>query len=125
MASELYPGNYLSDIDADRKKDDIIIQTQTQAVKEKVRKFPEAIRFLLDTLDGVSKVHPFLEAAYTHFKAAVTLELKRQENDAKVKAIRSEMDAVMETFLPFDFWTLYHVYISNIHAIQPERCQGF
>ncbi|KAG5721197.1 hypothetical protein E4T56_gene20049 [Termitomyces sp. T112] len=114
MASELYPGSYLSqpsmlllkrtekrsDIDADRKKDDIIIQSQTRAVKEKVRKFPEAIRFLLDTLDGVSKVHPFLEAAYTPFKAAVTLELKRQENDAKVKAIRSEMNDVMETFLP-------------------------
>ncbi|SJL18282.1 uncharacterized protein ARMOST_21867 [Armillaria ostoyae] len=54
---------------------------------------------LAAALDELQKIHPFISVAVLPFKAALHLELKRRENDAKVIALHFMMKEMMETLL--------------------------
>ncbi|EGO19294.1 hypothetical protein SERLADRAFT_358650, partial [Serpula lacrymans var. lacrymans S7.9] len=54
-------------------------------------------------LDEVSKVHPFVAVAVLAFKAVVTLELKRRDNDKKVIALKMGMKDMMVILLQLRF----------------------
>lgn len=53
------------------------------------------IQLLIGSLDALSQVHPFLAVALLPFKAVVTLELKRRENDRRILALIAQMADVM------------------------------
>lgn len=85
-------------------------------VKEQVSHFAEKSRDIVLLLDEVGKVHPFILSmllllslfsllssadvycvvAVTAFKAAITLELNRRENDHKVTTLNVVMCDMME-----------------------------
>ncbi|KAI0630036.1 hypothetical protein C8Q77DRAFT_236077 [Trametes polyzona] len=64
-------------------------------VKTQVVNFAENSRILMAALDEVAKIHPFIQVAVSLFKAALTLELTRRENDEKVLALNSTMCDMM------------------------------
>ncbi|KAH7909808.1 hypothetical protein BJ138DRAFT_1010091 [Hygrophoropsis aurantiaca] len=70
-----------------------------KAVEDHIRNFAESSKVLMKMLDEVAKVHPFIGVAVLAFKAVVTLELKRRENDRKVIALKVEMKEMMSVLL--------------------------
>ena len=61
--------------------------------------FVESSKVLMNVLDDVAKIHPFIGIAVLAFKAVVTLEMKRRSNDAKVVALKLRMRDMMATLL--------------------------
>lgn len=49
------------------------------------------LRVLLNSLEHLAKVHPFLAVAVIPFKAVVALEVKRRENDRRVLVVIAQM----------------------------------
>ncbi|KAF8529742.1 hypothetical protein BU17DRAFT_36449, partial [Hysterangium stoloniferum] len=49
----------------------------------------------LSALDEVAQLHPFITAAVLIFKTVWTLEMKRRENDSKIRAVYTEMKHMM------------------------------
>ncbi|KAI0779272.1 hypothetical protein C8Q74DRAFT_1367187 [Fomes fomentarius] len=66
------------------------------AVKEQVRNFAERTDVLMAVLDQVADLHPFIGVAVKIFKAAVTLERIRRENDEKVITLNLAMCDMMD-----------------------------
>ncbi|KAH9847166.1 hypothetical protein C2E23DRAFT_742357 [Lenzites betulinus] len=64
-------------------------------VKEDVLNFVDNSKMLMSALDEVAKLHPFIQVAVSLFKAALTLELTRRENDDKVLALNATMCDMM------------------------------
>ncbi|KAE9399207.1 hypothetical protein BT96DRAFT_702221 [Gymnopus androsaceus JB14] len=62
----------------------------------------------MDILDDVRKIHPVIGVAVLAFKAIVTLELKRRDNDQKVLVLQVKMQEMMEIFV-------------QLRAIKPEQ----
>ncbi|KAJ7597218.1 hypothetical protein C8J56DRAFT_1021519 [Mycena floridula] len=54
---------------------------------------------LLKALDEVAKLHPFIGVAVMTFKAVWALEMKRRENDRRIKALYLEMRDVMAVLI--------------------------
>ncbi|KAF9242644.1 hypothetical protein BU15DRAFT_60359 [Melanogaster broomeanus] len=70
-----------------------------KAVEDNIRAFGESSKVLMKMLDEVAKVHPFVAVAVLAFKAVVTLELKRRDNDKKVIRSQVEMKDMMSILL--------------------------
>ncbi|PVF93623.1 hypothetical protein CPB86DRAFT_684334, partial [Serendipita vermifera] len=51
---------------------------------------------LIDTLDQLGNIHPFVKVATGVFSVIVTMELKRRENDKKVAALVDTMREMMQ-----------------------------
>ncbi|RPD68335.1 hypothetical protein L226DRAFT_346944 [Lentinus tigrinus ALCF2SS1-7] len=66
-------------------------------VKDQVSNFAQNSKVLMNVLDELGKAHPFIQIAVSIFKAALTLELTRRENDEKVIALNLTMCDMMET----------------------------
>ncbi|KAI0369608.1 hypothetical protein BV20DRAFT_945606 [Pilatotrama ljubarskyi] len=64
-------------------------------VKDHVVNFAENSKILMSALDEVAKIHPFIQVAVSLFKAALTLELTRRQNDDKVLALNATMCDMM------------------------------
>ncbi|KAI0699900.1 hypothetical protein C8T65DRAFT_296564 [Cerioporus squamosus] len=74
--------------------------TATQAfsfVKDQVSNFAQHSKVLMNVLDELGKAHPFIQVAVSLFKAGLTLELTRRENDDKVVALNLTMCDMMQT----------------------------
>ncbi|KAK7443740.1 hypothetical protein VKT23_015522 [Stygiomarasmius scandens] len=80
-------------------------------IQDKVKNFTESSKFLMDVLSEVEKLHPFIGVAVMAFKAAVSLELKRRDNDQRVAVLRVKMQDLMEVFV-------------QLGAISPEQRAG-
>ncbi|KAJ7181386.1 hypothetical protein C8R43DRAFT_1170245 [Mycena crocata] len=65
-------------------------------VKDQVSQFIENSKILVNVLDEVAKVHPFIQMAVSIFKAGIQLELTRRENDARVVFLYTTMCDTME-----------------------------
>lgn len=50
---------------------------------------------MLASLESLTKVHPFLGVAVIPFKAVLTLELKRRENDRRILVLVTQMTDMM------------------------------
>ncbi|KAH7885442.1 hypothetical protein F5I97DRAFT_1830577 [Phlebopus sp. FC_14] len=70
-----------------------------KALEDGIRTFAESSKVLMKILDEVAKVHPFIGVAVLAFKAVVTLELKRRDNDKLVIALKVEMKNMMSILL--------------------------
>ncbi|RDX50314.1 hypothetical protein OH76DRAFT_469327 [Lentinus brumalis] len=66
-------------------------------VKDQVNNFVQHSKVLMKVLDEVGQAHPFIQIAVSLFKAGLTLELTRRENDGKVVALNLTMCDMMET----------------------------
>ncbi|KAF8310377.1 hypothetical protein DL93DRAFT_2084553 [Clavulina sp. PMI_390] len=53
------------------------------------------LRTVLGSLEVLTKVHPFLALAVIPFKAVVSLEIKRRENDRRILVVISQMGDMM------------------------------
>ncbi|KAI5822422.1 hypothetical protein K523DRAFT_256964, partial [Schizophyllum commune Tattone D] len=73
----------------------------TSLARDKIRHFRELSTVLIDALDTVSSLHPFISVAVMAFKGVVKLELKRHENNDKVVALQSQMHDMMSALRRF------------------------
>ncbi|KAH7099791.1 hypothetical protein BKA62DRAFT_831480 [Auriculariales sp. MPI-PUGE-AT-0066] len=78
-----------------------------------VSKFAENSQVILNGLDAVKTIHPFIGIIVTAAAAAIKLELTRRQNDKKVIALKSEMLAMMEVLLDMRN-------IKDIHKVDPD-----
>ncbi|KAL0568234.1 hypothetical protein V5O48_013761 [Marasmius crinis-equi] len=70
------------------------------AVKDQVSNFKDNCKILVDVLEKVGSIHPFIGAAVVAFKTGIQLEITRRENDDRVLAlymIMYEMMAVLRS----------------------------
>ncbi|KAF9264989.1 hypothetical protein L218DRAFT_861483 [Marasmius fiardii PR-910] len=67
--------------------------------KIKINGFAESSEVLLKVLGEVQGIHPFIGTAVIAFKAVITLELKRRENDDKVMFLLVKIQDLMETLV--------------------------
>ncbi|KAJ7115464.1 hypothetical protein C8R44DRAFT_880758 [Mycena epipterygia] len=66
-----------------------------EAIEKGLNSFMEGMPVLMNALDEVAKLHPFIGVAVLAFKAVWALEQKRRENDRKILALHMEMKDMM------------------------------
>ncbi|KAJ7115777.1 hypothetical protein C8R44DRAFT_213727 [Mycena epipterygia] len=66
-----------------------------EAIEEGLNTFMEGMPVLMNALDEVAKLHPFIGVAVMAFKAVWALEQKRRDNDRKILALHMEMKEMM------------------------------
>ncbi|KAJ7783010.1 hypothetical protein B0H16DRAFT_1495047 [Mycena metata] len=66
-----------------------------EAIEQGLNKFMEGMPVLMNALDEVAKLHPFIGVAVMAFKAVWALEQKRRDNDRKILALHMEMKEMM------------------------------
>ncbi|KAK1231089.1 hypothetical protein PQX77_005806 [Marasmius sp. AFHP31] len=64
-------------------------------IKSKINSFAESSEILLKILEDVQGIHPFIGVAVIAFKAVISLELKRRENDDKVMFLLVKIQDMM------------------------------
>ncbi|KAL0578964.1 hypothetical protein V5O48_003056 [Marasmius crinis-equi] len=69
-------------------------------VKEKISNFKDNCKILVEVLDKVGSVHPFVQAAVVAFKTGIQLEIARRENDDRVVALNMTMYEMMSVLRP-------------------------
>ncbi|KAJ4481285.1 hypothetical protein J3R30DRAFT_3287521 [Lentinula aciculospora] len=67
----------------------------------------------MSALDEVRKIHPVIDVVVLAFKAVVTLELKRRDNDQKVLVLQVKMQDMMEIFV--------QLRVIAPHQTEPDR----
>ncbi|KAJ3878208.1 hypothetical protein F5051DRAFT_328402 [Lentinula edodes] len=72
---------------------------EVKAIEEKVKDFVSSSQVLMSVLDDIRKIHPVIDVVVLAFKAVVTLELKRRDNDQKVLVLQVKMQDMMEIFV--------------------------
>ncbi|KAG6849343.1 hypothetical protein H0H93_009263 [Arthromyces matolae] len=72
---------------------------QAQKYKFALDGFAESTKVALDILTALGEIHPFIKGPVVAFKVVLTLDLKRRENEAKVQAMKVEMQSMMAVFL--------------------------
>jgi len=73
---------------------DVTASVYVSTFEESVKGFAESSRVLRKVLDEVRTLHPFIGVAVLAFKAMVTLELKRRDNQ-KIIALQFKMQDMM------------------------------
>ncbi|KAJ6591119.1 hypothetical protein DFH09DRAFT_1138663 [Mycena vulgaris] len=66
-----------------------------EAIEKGINSFMEGMPVLMNALDEVAKLHPFIGVAVMAFKAVWALEQKRRDNDRKILALHMEMKEMM------------------------------
>ncbi|KAF7341977.1 hypothetical protein MVEN_01784700 [Mycena venus] len=66
-----------------------------EAIEKGINSFMEGMPVLMNALDEVAKLHPFIGVAVMAFKAVWALEQKRRENDRRILALHMEMKNMM------------------------------
>ncbi|KAF8531822.1 hypothetical protein JB92DRAFT_3104483 [Gautieria morchelliformis] len=71
----------------------------TDATTQKIGTFAETSAVLMNALDGVAQLHPFIGVAVLTFKTVWTLEMKRRQKNTKIEALHKEMSDMMGVLL--------------------------
>ncbi|KAJ7058048.1 hypothetical protein C8F01DRAFT_1149302 [Mycena amicta] len=66
-----------------------------EAIEQGLNTFMAGMPVLMNALDEVAKLHPFIGVAVMAFKAVWALEQKRRDNDRKILALHMEMKDMM------------------------------
>ncbi|KAF7307764.1 hypothetical protein MKEN_01136500 [Mycena kentingensis (nom. inval.)] len=66
-----------------------------EAIEQGLNTFMEGMPVLMNALDEIAKLHPFVGVAVMAFKAVWALEQKRRENDRKILSLYMEMKDMM------------------------------
>ncbi|KAJ7192237.1 hypothetical protein GGX14DRAFT_480287 [Mycena pura] len=70
-----------------------------KAIEDKLNRFAETSKVIMQGLDILGKLHPFLGVAVLAFKGVVALDLARRQNNKKVIAIQVQMqDMIVVVF---------------------------
>ncbi|KAG6809584.1 hypothetical protein H0H92_015668 [Tricholoma furcatifolium] len=67
--------------------------------EEALQQYTECAQMALSVLDELSSVHPFIALPVMAFKLVVTLNLKRRDNNAKVLAVKVQMQSMMSVLV--------------------------
>ncbi|KAI0633750.1 hypothetical protein C8Q77DRAFT_1116698 [Trametes polyzona] len=70
-----------------------------KAVRKGLKSFAETLPGVLDALDKVSDIHPFLKVAVSAFRVVVELNIKRRDNEKKITVLFVEMKDTMEVLI--------------------------
>ncbi|KAI0044626.1 hypothetical protein FA95DRAFT_1496723 [Auriscalpium vulgare] len=73
-----------------------------EVVQDGINKFFDGMPVLMNALDAVADLHPFIGVVVMAFKTVYTLELKRRENEKKIIALYVEMKDMMTVLLQCD-----------------------
>ncbi|KAI0265555.1 hypothetical protein BC834DRAFT_987866 [Gloeopeniophorella convolvens] len=77
-----------------------VVQTDLgKSVQDGIEHFFEGMPVLMNALDAVAGLHPFVGVVVMAFKAVYTLELKRRDNEKKIIALYVEMKDMMGVLL--------------------------
>ncbi|KAJ8088905.1 hypothetical protein PM082_014151 [Marasmius tenuissimus] len=68
-------------------------------IRSKINTFAESSEVLLNALESVQAIHPFIGVAVLAFKVVVSLELKRHENDDKVLFLLVKVQDMMKVLV--------------------------
>ncbi|KAI5885421.1 uncharacterized protein SCHCODRAFT_02644700 [Schizophyllum commune H4-8] len=71
------------------------VEEMVSYVEGQVSHLAENCTLLLKALDTISEIHPFVKGAVMAFKALISLEAKRLENNRKVLTLRIQMKDMM------------------------------
>ncbi|KAF7350881.1 Protein kinase domain-containing protein [Mycena sanguinolenta] len=66
-----------------------------KSIERAFTKFAETSKVLVDGLELLGKLHPFVGVAVLPFKLMITLDLTRRQNNRKVLAVKSQMQDTM------------------------------
>jgi len=69
------------------------------AMESNITGWAESSKVLMSALDGIASIHPVVGVAVLAFKAVVTLEMNREDNDKKVVALYLQMQEMMSVLL--------------------------
>lgn len=69
------------------------------AIESNISGWAESSKVLMSALDGIAAIHPVVGGVVLAFKAVVTLEMKRRDNDKKVVALYLQMQEMMSVLL--------------------------
>ncbi|KAI5824166.1 hypothetical protein K523DRAFT_366348 [Schizophyllum commune Tattone D] len=69
-------------------------------MRDEIDHFAGGCTMLINALDTISTVHPFINAALLAFKGVINLELKRRDNNQKVLALKVRMKSMMSALEP-------------------------
>ncbi|PBK80159.1 hypothetical protein ARMGADRAFT_1021049 [Armillaria gallica] len=85
----------------------------------------EASTLLVQALEELQKIHPFISVAVSPFKVALQLESKRRENDEKISALFMLMKEMMDTLrmLPEDPNLLKNNQKDSLTGLMHRFCQ--
>ncbi|KAF7377944.1 Protein kinase domain-containing protein [Mycena sanguinolenta] len=84
----------------DSAKDALSAALDVTNIKEKIDAFAQTSKIVMDGLEILGKIHPFISIAAQAFKLVIEVDLKRRENDKKVLAVQLEMqDMIVVLFL--------------------------
>ncbi|KAG6835404.1 hypothetical protein H0H93_001782, partial [Arthromyces matolae] len=75
------------------------VSVETHKYRLALDGFAESTKVALDILTALGEIHPFIKGPVIAFKVVLTLDLKRRENEAKVKAMKVEMQSMMAVFV--------------------------
>ncbi|KAI4527948.1 hypothetical protein K525DRAFT_282684 [Schizophyllum commune Loenen D] len=70
------------------------------SMRDEIDHFAGGCTMLINALDAISTVHPFINAALLAFKGVINLELKRRDNNQKVLALKIQMKSMMSALEP-------------------------
>ncbi|KAI0041300.1 hypothetical protein FA95DRAFT_1501703 [Auriscalpium vulgare] len=71
----------------------------SEVVQDGINMFIDGMPVLMNALDVVADLHPFIGVAVMAFKTVYTLELKRRENEKTIIALYVEMKDMMTVLL--------------------------
>ncbi|KAK7029940.1 kinase domain-containing protein [Favolaschia claudopus] len=69
--------------------------SDTKAIEGALSRFIEVSKVLVDGLDLLGRLHPFLGVAILPFKLMITMDLTRRENNKKVLAVKIQIQDTM------------------------------
>ncbi|KAG6907675.1 hypothetical protein DXG01_007825 [Tephrocybe rancida] len=72
-----------------------------QTFKDALDGFTESAKVAVEILTQLAEIHPFIKGPVIAFKLVVGLDLKRRDNDARVLAVKAQMQSMMTVLLQF------------------------
>ncbi|THG94425.1 hypothetical protein EW026_g7045 [Hermanssonia centrifuga] len=72
-----------------------VVSASTSLLQGEMDNFEASCQILMNTLDAVAKIHPFVTIAVLAFKTAVTFEITRRANDKRILALHIDMKDLM------------------------------
>ncbi|KAF7350869.1 Protein kinase domain-containing protein [Mycena sanguinolenta] len=73
----------------------LAVDLDLKSIERAFTKFAETSKVLVDGLDLLGKLHPFIGVAVLPFKLMITLDLTRRQNNRKVLAVKTQMQDTM------------------------------
>ncbi|KAF9443206.1 hypothetical protein P691DRAFT_779013 [Macrolepiota fuliginosa MF-IS2] len=74
-----------------------IASVDGKTIDDAISGFSESVKVVMNGLDALGQVHPFVGVAVVAFKLVVTLDMTRRENNQKIMAVKIQMQQMMCT----------------------------